>query len=466
MLGKDYIAINGKGDHGGKHIYAWDSRNVSDYEYRLKFGEITDFTHGHHVRTNLNRESSTESQADAWIADGRDIINIIYSDNVKNTVVGRFEDLDLSEDIMKVNGVVLDFYNLPENVKIVRYNGEFDDARSYGQQWLLIDTGKGKIFYALEGARVDMIDKSGGSFGGYQETHFLGSAPDFSKLVEVPFYNEIHIVPKSYSTQGEGIVINDVDQIPQDVLDVIQGTNGGDLIAAGLNNDIVRAGSGNDTVWGGAGHDTIYGDLGDDVLFGGSGDDVLFGGSGADVMHGGPGNDIFWVDNIGDQVIELTNEGIDQINAFIDINLHNYANIENVALQGAGNIGAWGSAANNRLIGNSGGNTLDGRNGNDVLDGRAGNDTLIGGAGNDTLIGGSGADVFVFKRGFDQDVVMDFQDNIDTIRLLDFGVSNFVQARAFATQSGSNVVFDFGEGDILTIRNTTINALGDDLLFV
>lgn len=63
-------------------------------------------------------------------------------------------------------------------------------------------------------------------------------------------------------------------------------------------------------------------------------------------------------------------------------------------------------------------------------------------------------------------MVTDFQNNIDTIRLLDFGVANFAQARAHATQSGAHVVFDFGEGDALTIRNTTIAALADDMIFV
>lgn len=69
-----------------------------------------------------------------------------------------------------------------------------------------------------------------------------------------------------------------------------------------------------------------------------------------------------------------------------------------------------------------------------------------------------GNDIFIFRNGLDQDDILDFQDNIDTIRLLDFGVSNFVQARAYATQSGSNVVFDFGDGDVLTVRSTAWSA--------
>lgn len=51
-------------------------------------------------------------------------------------------------------------------------------------------------------------------------------------------------------------------------------------------------------------------------------------------------------------------------------------------------------------------------------------------------------------------------------KMLDFGVTSFAQARTHATQSGTDVVFDFGGGDTLTIRNITINALADDMIFV
>ena len=108
---------------------------------------------------------------------------------------------------------------------------------------------------------------------------------------------------------------------------------------------------------------------------------------------------------------------------------------------------------------------LEGNAGNDSLNGGFGNDTLVGGVGNDRIRGGIGTDTFVFRKGFDHDVILDFQVNIDTIRLLDFGVANFAQARTYTTASGSDVVFDFGDGDTLKIHNTTINALGNDLLF-
>ena len=98
--------------------------------------------------------------------------------------------------------------------------------------------------------------------------------------------------------------------------------------------------------------------------------------------------------------------------------------------------------------------------------GGAGNDTLIRGAGRDLLSGGGGADVFMSRPSSDRDVILDFQDDIDAIRLVDLGISNFDQARVHATQNDAHIVFDFGDGDTLTVRNTTITVMGDDLIFV
>ncbi|HRA73021.1 MAG TPA: hypothetical protein PLB11_09385 [Flavobacterium sp.] len=67
-----------------------------------------------------------------------------------------------------------------------------------------------------------------------------------------------------------------------------------------------------------------------------------------------------------------------------------------------------GSKFNDDLRGDAGANTLWGSEGNDILNGRIGNDILSG---------GSGADSFIFARTFDQDRIIDFENNIDTIRL-------------------------------------------------
>jgi len=79
--------------------------------------------------------------------------------------------------------------------------------------------------------------------------------------------------------------------------------------------------------------------------------------------------------------------------------------------------------------------------------------------------GGRGADVFHFEHGKDSDIIKDFEDDIDLIELGNFAFAVGEDAFDFAAQSGADVVFDFG-GDMLTVLNTTIALLTDDLVLV
>ena len=242
-------------------------------------------------------------------------------------------------------------------------------------------------------------------------------------------------------------------------------------IHGGGGNDLLLGNAGANLIRGGNGADNIHGQQGYDLLEGNAGNDILNGGLGNDTMDGGVGID--WVSFMGESRaarLDLSVTGPQATGHGVDV----IRNIENI-YGGAGNDLLLGNAGANLIRGGNGADNIQGRQGYDLLEGNAGNDSLNGGFGNDTLDGGVGndrirggigTDTFVFKNGFDCDVILDFQDNIDTIRLLDFGVANFAQARTYATASGSDVVFDFGDGDTLKIHNTTINALGNDLLFV
>ena len=68
----------------------------------------------------------------------------------------------------------------------------------------------------------------------------------------------------------------------------------------------------------------------DNTLIGNDQDNILDGVTGADLMIGGRGNDTYDVDNLGDQVLELADEGNDTVNASISHTLGEH--IENLHL--------------------------------------------------------------------------------------------------------------------------------------
>lgn len=96
--------------------------------------------------------------------------------------------------------------------------------------------------------------------------------------------------------------------------------------------------------------------------------------------------------------------------------------------------------------------------------GGEGNDVLNGNNGIDRLEGGDGSDTFVFWTGGDKDEVLDFEDNVDKIKFNGFDISGVQAALDVAVEAGGHVLFDFGLGDELTVRNTTIALLSDDIL--
>ncbi|HEY5723230.1 MAG TPA: type I secretion C-terminal target domain-containing protein [Allosphingosinicella sp.] len=117
------------------------------------------------------------------------------------------------------------------------------------------------------------------------------------------------------------------------------------------------------------------------TLDGGNGNDVLNGGLGADILIGGAGHDTYYVDNVGDQVID-TGGGNDHVHSPIDHVLG--ADLEYLTLTGTTNINGTGNGLNNLLYGNAGNNVID------------------GGLGADFMVGGNGDDVYYVENGSDQ----------------------------------------------------------------
>ncbi|MEO0985992.1 MAG: hypothetical protein AAFY20_10620 [Cyanobacteria bacterium J06639_14] len=174
-------------------------------------------------------------------------------------------------------------------------------------------------------------------------------------------------------------------------------------------NDVIVGSEEDEIFFGGAGDDQIYAAGGDDELYGEAGKDLLNGGTGADYMEGGTENDIYYVDNVGDQVIEAAAGGSDKVRTSLD----NYVLGDHVeALELEGNaVTGYGNGLNNFLGGQQHADVAErlfGRAGNDNVYGNGGDDELYGEAGRDVLNGGTGADIM--DGGTEDDIY--YVDNV------------------------------------------------------
>ncbi|MEL7470734.1 MAG: hypothetical protein AAFN27_19945, partial [Pseudomonadota bacterium] len=139
------------------------------------------------------------------------------------------------------------------------------------------------------------------------------------------------------------------------------GTDGSDELTETTIDETFFALDGNDTVRAGGGNDLVFGGDGTDTLFGAAGNDTLHGGAGSDTMDGGPGDDRFFVDDPDDVVIELADEGIDNLTTSIDVTLPDH--VERGSTTGTGDIRITGNDLDNFIAGSDQENMLIGGGG-------------------------------------------------------------------------------------------------------
>ena len=122
------------------------------------------------------------------------------------------------------------------------------------------------------------------------------------------------------------------------------------------------------------------------------------------------------------------------------------------------------------LEGGAGGDTLKGQGGADRLSGQDGDDRLDGGSGRDVLVGDRGSDTFVFGKGSGKDRILDFEDDVDVIRLDDAlwedALTKAQVIEAFAGIDGRKAVFDSGEDRLVIKGLGSLEELRDDLVIV
>ena len=209
----------------------------------------------------------------------------------------------------------------------------------------------------------------------------------------------------------------------------------GRLASIGTGNDRANAitgGSADDTLVGLGGDDVLIGGLGRDSLDGGDGADILNGGAGADVMRGGRGADKFYIDDIGDIVVDATAE---------DLVIVSVANYDLSALRAAGARIAFNIKLAAAQYSLSGGDEAD---------------TLTGSDNSANYIGGKGDDTYNVAGGV---IIEQAGEGIDTVQtsagryVLGANLENLVYTGSGAFQ---------GIGNALANRLT--GSSGDDQL--
>jgi Ca2+-binding RTX toxin-like protein len=118
------------------------------------------------------------------------------------------------------------------------------------------------------------------------------------------------------------------------------------------------------------------------------------------------------VDNGGDSIVELANQGSDSVFALIDWALG--ANLESLFLTGSA-IRGTGNELSNSLWGNDVNNVLDGAGGADILTGGRGDNTYIVDIYQDVIteLSGEGADQVLSSASF-----YFLSDNVENLELL------------------------------------------------
>ena len=178
-------------------------------------------------------------------------------------------------------------------------------------------------------------------------------------------------------------------------VDVMNGGAGDDtyIVDASGESVIETAGGGNDTVlssvtfWISRGYEVEtliltgtsavngYGNELANRIEGNGNNNILNGSTGADTMVGKGNNDTYFVDDVGDLVVEEAGGGVDTVHSAVSYTLPDH--VENGGMSNEAALDIAGNALVNRIYGNGADNRLDGGAGADYMTGRGGNDTYV-----------------------------------------------------------------------------------------
>ena len=281
------------------------------------------------------------------------------------------------------------------------------------------------------------------------------------------------------------------EQLPD--IENLVGSMHNDVLAGDRRDNTLYGNAGDDTLYGGpgGGNDWLAGQAGNDKLFGGQGDDHLEGGSGNDQLAGGPGDDRAYYTTSDTGVTVRLHSRIaigghadgDLFTTLIPVTwtddtgatqTEQLPDIENLVGSMHNDVLA-GDRRDNTLYGNAGDDTLYGgpgggddwlygEAGNDKLFGGQGNDQLDGGPGNDRLTGGTGADTFIFGPGNGDDIIINYESNVDKIDLTAFELDNIDEVSMTTDDDGVTLDLAGVNGGTVLLADLSIAPSADEFI--
>ncbi len=338
--------------------------------------------------------------------------------------------------------------------------------------------------------------------GGTGNDRMMGGRGDDTYVIDSE--GDEALEPGDYGVNGMDTVLASIDYTAHETIErvFLQGT--ADLNATGGDVDNVLVGNSGANILRGSDPDHWFhyddwldGGAGNDVLITSWGEDTLIGGLGDDYMEGGSSADLYYVDSVGDVVVEYLNDeggsraslssrmvqsslpedggdrwavpavGVhpdrmdDTVVSTIDYVLGD--GVESLVLRGGAIRGQgndydntlMGSDLDNVLLGLGGTDFLDGGAGSDTLDGGDGDDYLTAGIGNDVLIGGDGYDQYEWRIGEGHDVIVNGDSwGEDSVMLYDASFADMQFSRV-----GDDLVAAMADGEgSITVRDWYTDA--------
>ena len=383
---------------------------AEDREGKISEVEIEDITLVAGEYTDLTLSGSTSNET----LEGKSGDDRLYSYAGNDTLIGNNGNDRLyggyGDDVL--NGGSGDDQLFGEADDDILNGGDGNDRLTGGEGADILRGGNGNDIYVLDD-ELDIIQDG-------------GSSSDRDQVI-VRFEVLTYTLPDSIKNLTlSSSVFNGTGN---ERSNTITGNSSSNTITGLSGNDKLYGERGADTLSGGSGADSIYGGSKDDILNGDSGADSLYGGSGADTLTGGVGRDTLY-----------GSSGVDTL----------YGNSGSDILHGGKSV--------DKMYGGSGEDSLYGGSGADLLNGGSRDDTLAGGSGNDRLTGGNGHDIFQINTGRGRDVITDYGNGNDRIKLL----RGLTESDLKINQAGDNVKIKY-ENDLLAIVKDTLIA---DLTFI